>query len=72
MCTSPKYCALHHLLTGAGDQVELDDLLSPLKKMKSFRSLQKRLVSPSVNLTISMTMTDVKYTHIRMTHGRRV
>ena len=56
-CMSPKYCALHRSLTGAGDQVELDDLLSPLKKMKSFKSLQKRLVSPSVNLIVCMTHT---------------
>lgn len=50
MCTP-----LTRSLTGAGDHVELDDLLSPLKKMKSFRSLQKRLVSASLSFTVCAT-----------------
>ena len=53
-----------HSFTGAGNQVDLDDLLSPLKKMKSFRSLQKRLVSPSLVPTVCLI--GMKYTHIHM------
>ena len=63
MCVSLK-CSSTHSFSGAGNQVELDDLLSPLKKMKSFRSLQKRLVSPSLDLTVCLI--DTKYTHMHM------